>query len=348
MSIGYRIRQARKSAQKSMRDLASDVGISAMAISKYERDINVPRSSVLLAIAKALGVQVEYFFRPPHVTVTIPEHRRCSRMSANDEAAIIARTEEYLERYLEVESLFPDEKRSFEVKYLITSAEDAEEAAVKLRKKWKLGLDPIRNLTEIFEDEGIKVILTDGVEGFDICTFIVNGDPVFAIRNDFPGDSQRFNLVHELGFIILQNEKDKDEFYESTAHRFAGAFLVPADLVRKELGNNRKTLSITELYLLKHKYGMSMRAWVSRAHDLGIITDSARSKLVDEFVRLNWRNVEPGRILMPEISHRFERLVFRALSEGYISQSRAEELLAKPTGGSAPETVGYYEQIYDA
>jgi transcriptional regulator with XRE-family HTH domain len=89
MTIGYRIRQARKAARKSMRDLADEVGISAMAISKYERDINVPRSSVLIEIANALGFKVEYFFRPQVVTVTTPEFR-CSTMSVKDEAAVMA------------------------------------------------------------------------------------------------------------------------------------------------------------------------------------------------------------------------------------------------------------------
>ena len=61
--IGERIQQARKASGFSMRDLAEKAGISAMAISKYENNKSTPSSGVLLALAKALGVRTEYFFR---------------------------------------------------------------------------------------------------------------------------------------------------------------------------------------------------------------------------------------------------------------------------------------------
>jgi Zn-dependent peptidase ImmA (M78 family)/DNA-binding XRE family transcriptional regulator len=346
MTIGYRIRQARKAARKSMRDLADEVGISAMAISKYERDINVPRSSVLIEIANALGFKVEYFFRPQVVTVTTPEFR-CSTMSVKDETAVMACIEESLEPYLEVESLFPDEQTSFKAKYSVSTVEDAEDAAKKLRRKWNLGLAPIESLTEIFEEEGIKITLVDGVEGFDACTFEANGNPVIALRNDIPGDRQRFNLAHELGHIVLRIQDKLEDINEPAAYRFAGAFLVPANSMRQELGEERKTLSFPELYLLKQKYGMSMQAWVYRANDLGIITDNAKSDLFEEITRLGWRKVEPGKQIEPEVPRRFERLVYRALSEGYISRSRAEELMDRPIGGVAPEVLEYYEHTND-
>lgn len=47
-----------------MKALAEEVGISANAIKKYEHDSNMPTSSNLLKLAKALNVRTEYFFRP--------------------------------------------------------------------------------------------------------------------------------------------------------------------------------------------------------------------------------------------------------------------------------------------
>jgi len=45
---------------------------------------------------------------------------------------------------------------------------------------------------------------------------------------------------------------------ETAVHWFAGAFLVPEDMEILEMGKQRNLLDSRELYLLKHKYGMSM------------------------------------------------------------------------------------------
>ncbi len=63
MTLGERIKLGRKSSGLSLRALAEEVGVSAQAISKYERDQDVPSSGVLLRLARALGVRVEFFFR---------------------------------------------------------------------------------------------------------------------------------------------------------------------------------------------------------------------------------------------------------------------------------------------
>lgn len=44
MPIGGRIKQARKAGNFSLRKLADEIGVSAMAISKYEWDQDVPLS----------------------------------------------------------------------------------------------------------------------------------------------------------------------------------------------------------------------------------------------------------------------------------------------------------------
>ena len=67
MSIGKQLKSARLQAGLSQRDLAEKVGISAQVISKYERGLDTPGSAVLIRLAKAFGVRVEYFFRPSEI-----------------------------------------------------------------------------------------------------------------------------------------------------------------------------------------------------------------------------------------------------------------------------------------
>ena len=114
------------------------------------------------------------------------------------------------------------------------------------------------------------------------------------------------------------------------SYRFAGAFLVPAEAARFELGSQRQTLGLFELHLLKHKYGLSMQAWVYRAKDLGILSESSAVQLFRQFRQKGWHRQEPGDQILPEEPQRLKRLVLRALVEDVISESRAAELLGMP------------------
>lgn len=329
MTVGQRIKQARKANKMSLRKLAEKAQISAMAISKYERDLDIPSSGVLLRLAQALGVSIDFLFRPHTVSVRLQAYRRHNSLGLKAQEALQIQIQEWLERYLEVENFFLDEKRTINLPiYPIQTIEQVEEAALDLREKWNLGIDPIENLTQVLEDQGIKVGLVSGFEHFDSCTFKADGIPVIVSKVELPGDRQRFNLGHELGHLILDAKEGVNP--EKACHRFVGALLVPAQVARFELGIQRTTLDMNELYLLKHKYGMSMQAWIFRAKDLGIISESAAANLFHRFRANDWHHQEPGESFPPEKPLRMEQLIYRALAEDLISRSRAQELLGEP------------------
>jgi len=328
MTIGQRIKQARKANNMSLRNLAEKAEISAMAISKYERDLDTPSSGVLLRLAQALGVSIDFLFRPQTKSVHLQAYLKHAALGVKEQEAIRMRIQEWLERYLEVESFFPDEVRTISLpSYKIHSIEQVEDVALALRENWNLGLDPIGNLTQLFEDQGIKVGMVSGFEHFDVGTFLADGVPVIVSKAELPGDRQRFNLGHELGHLILEVDKALDP--ESVCHRFVGAFLVSAQAVRFELGSRRTTLDMNELYILKHKYGLSMQAWIFRARDLGIVSENTATRLFQRFRANSWHRREPGDGIPAEIPLRMKRLIYRALAEDLMSRSRAQELLGE-------------------
>ena len=59
--IGERLKRARAAAGLSMQALGEQAGVSANMIKKYEHDVSMPSSSMLLKLGKALGVRSEYF-----------------------------------------------------------------------------------------------------------------------------------------------------------------------------------------------------------------------------------------------------------------------------------------------
>lgn len=292
----------------------------------------MPSSGILLRLAQALGVKVEYFLRPRPVLTLRPAYRCRASLGRKREQAILSRIQEWLERYLEVESVLglqPGFELPAALNRRAASLEEVEAVAQGLRQAWGLGFDAIEDLLEVLEQHGVKVGLVDADASFDACTFWADDStPVIAVNRQAPGDRQRFDLARELGHVVLDPAGGLDP--EKAAHRFAAAFLVPEPAARQELGERRRTLNPYELHLLKHKYGLSMQGWIYRARDLGILSEARCAALFREFGRRGWRRQEPGDGVPSEEPKRLERLVVRALAEGLISPGRADELLGEP------------------
>jgi Zn-dependent peptidase ImmA (M78 family) len=87
---------------------------------------------------------------------------------------------------------------------------------------------------------------------------------------------------------------------------------------------------LEELHLLKHKYGLSMSAWVYRAKDLGIISPALTQKFYTILRQRNWSVIEPGTPYPQELKpSRLKQLVLRAYAESIISETKAAELLGQ-------------------
>lgn len=336
--IGRRLKLARRAAGLSLRGLADAIGhrVSAQAIGKYERDEAMPGSAVLIALAGALHTTVDYLLGDPDLALHNLEFRKSVFTSKRDEARVEAAVLLHLERYLAIEevlglaSMCWDAPR--ESPYpVIRDAVEAERAADALRRHWGLGHEPIPNLVELLEERGIKLFalpLKD-VDGLAARAGHPQGAriPLVVFNADHWGERQRFTIGHELGHLILDVACDLDG--ERVAHRFAGAFLMPAVALWLEVGKRRNAIAIGELLALKAVFGVSIQALTHRCRDLGIISRATYRRLFDDFDRLGWRSppYEEYGALPGERPRRFHRLCMRALAEGAISQSKAAELL---------------------
>lgn len=332
--LGERIKQARTASGLSLRGLADHAHISAMAVSKYENNKSVPSSGVLLALAEALNVRVEYFFRPMKVELKNVEYRKHSRLPKKILKQIEGDVIEQIERYLALEEILPVSPiQTFQLPSdfisKINDYDEIELVAAQLRKKWGLGVNPILDLAGTLEERGIKIFQSNELHDgkFDGLAASVNGVPVIVIGGDWPGDRQRFTMAHELGHLVLQDRLNAKLDEEKAANRFAGAFIVPDSEVYKELARKRTWLEPRELCVLKKAYGLSMAGWNHRAKDLGILNDVNYLRLVKYFRSHGWHKVEPCDEYPREEPQLFIQLVFHALAEDFISESKAAELM---------------------
>jgi Zn-dependent peptidase ImmA (M78 family) len=238
------------------------------------------------------------------------------------------------ERWAELENLWPNfPLPDFVIpdtlpKYL-ESLDEIENTANMLRDSWELGTNPIPDLIDALESRSILVITTnvDVDTKFDGLQANVANKPVIVVSSNWPGDRQRFTLAHELGHLLLHDRLTDKLDEEKACNRFAGALLLPGSSVCQHLGKKRRHLEPKELYLLKMEYGISMRACAFRALDLGIIDDNYHRRLSIEFAKRGWRKNEPGGNYPGETTLTFQQLVYRALGENVISESKAAELL---------------------
>lgn len=332
--IGERIKRARDANGLNQRKLAEMAGISAMAISKYERNESTPSSGVLLALAKSLGVRVEYFFRQANVDLVDVDYREHEKLPAIEEAKVTADVEEQVERWIELEEFLPTPWSTpldlpANLPDLIDTYDDIEQLAVEVRKAWDLGMNPIPDLIDTLESKGIKVFITryDAHKNFNGLSAKVNGSPVVVVGKHWPGDRQRFTLTHELGHLVLKGRLADGLDVETACHRFAGAFLVPQEKVFDALGHKRTWLEPQELMLLKHEWGLSMGGWTYRARDLGILPKQHMSKIWKYFRKHGWKDKEPEPQYPQETTRLFKQRVYRALAEDIIGESKAAELL---------------------
>jgi len=338
--IGNRLKRSREALGLSLRDLEAAIHgqVSAQAIGKYERDEMMPSSTVLLALSKALDVSPEYLLSEQEIELVGVDFRKATHAGTREERAVEAVILDHVERYLELEELFPGSDAEWVApdgpEFEIQRIEDAEEAAEALRKLWFLGMDPIPLMAELLEERGVKVIAQD-------LPISVSGSKAFVRRNQGPdvpvivvnehhnGERQRFSLAHELAHLVLRCSSLDEKEQEKAADRFAGAFLMAKDMMFRVLGKHRTSISLGELAELKKLFKVSIASLVVRCSQLGVITRAVYGRLFGQIKALGWNgpsSKEPN-LLEPEVPQRMERMCLRAVSEGAISESKAAELL---------------------
>lgn len=114
-----------------------------------------------------------------------------------------------------------------------------------------------------------------------------------------PGDRQRFTVAHELGHLSLHHATSAPDTPEQAArierqaHRFAGAYLTPADPLVEHLESLGGRVTLRTLAELKATWGVAIKMLVLRFRQLGVIGDDHARSLYKQISARRWNKAEP-------------------------------------------------------
>lgn len=341
--FAQRLKQARILKKMSMDQLVDSIGglITKQAISKYEAAKMMPNSTVLVAMATALDVDADYFFRP--FTFDVNElkvsFRKKSDTSVKDVNSLKIQIQDEVERYLEVEEILGKDKipaPQMDCDQL-SSPSQMRDLANNLRKEWQLGIDAIGNVQDVLEAHGLKVICTEAPSGFDGVSGVINGKDYIVILNKLQKhvERRRFTAMHELGHLLFDKHFTHNltlREREKLCDAFASEMLLPSIVLQGVFSPGEK-ISTSEVRQLQVVYGISFDAIMHKLCELGIINDSKyktycirknQNEALKHFVEESCYN--------EAFSTKFETMVYAAAAKDLISTSKAASLLHSSVG----------------
>jgi Zn-dependent peptidase ImmA (M78 family) len=201
---------------------------------------------------------------------------------------------------------------------------DAEAAAQQLREDWGVPAGPVADVVALLEKHGVVTarfrVQASKVDAFSM---LFEDRPIIVLGADKGHrDRSRFDAAHELGHLILhQGVQPGDTVWEREAHRFAAAFLMPADDIAPQLPTKPDWRRLLQL---KATWHVSIAALLMRAKTLGVMSDTAYLSGIKAMSAKGWRREEPGDLGPPE-SPRLLAAALRTASEnGTTLQEIAE------------------------
>lgn len=330
-----RLKNARKIRCLSQRELCASLHgkLSPTAISKYEKGQMMPSSSVLIMLANALEMSLDYFFRPftTNIDTSKFEFRKKSSLGAKKVESIKYLVCAEIEKYIEIESLLGI-NTEFNFNYTNTIVEDESDARIfakRFRNNMSIGSDAIVSAVELLESAGVKILEIDADASFSGTCNVAGSLPVIVVNRNMSSERKRLTIFHELGHLLMKCSDEINK--EKMCNIFANEVLIPSEKFIDLIGVTRHDISLVELQAIQREYGISVDALMAKAVQLNVITDKRyasfhkKKNALPAFKKAVEKSVYPM-----EGTQRFERLVYRALASEIITYSKASALLDKP------------------
>lgn len=286
--------------------LARAVGITQATISRYESGRVTPLAEHLAKIAEVLDRPQSFFFMEGEMFgASATFHRARASLSVSAEQKIHAQVNELRIRTA-ILLRDADVEGKYEFHRLDVAKLGPENAAQRLRQLWQMPIGPVRSVVNSIERSGGIVFRcefeTDKIDGVSQWPLGCSEPPVFFVRDNMPGDRQRWTLAHEIGHMVMHHLPSDDP--ETEADRFASEFLMPA----REVGRELRGLTLSRAAALKSYWKTSMASIIRRAYDLEFLTERQYRYLYMELSKRGYRKCEPVEV-KPEQPALFDEII---------------------------------------
>ena len=349
-----RLIQARHARGLTAVSLADMIDVSPSTISLYEKGTHKPRQEVLDRLCGVLNLPPAFFLQA--ISIMKPNrvfYRSMSAATKSARARVEARYEwilqaiDYLLEFFDFpetrlpEVDLPDDFRAIDSMTI-------ESVAEQLRQYWRLGDQPVANLVRVLESNGVVVWRTAfEAKTLDAFSEYRSPHPMVVLSSDKENQYRsRFDAAHELGHLVLHRNVDgkalkrSSDFrlLESQAHRFAGAFLLPATAYSEDLW----AVSLDAFRSLKPRWNVSIALQIVRVRELGIVDERHERRLWINLSRRGWRNREPLDDVAPSEK---PSLVAQGMQMLVGNKVRSGEQIAQDLSLSAAELEKLVEAI---
>lgn len=342
MTLSERLKQARRKAGITLREIEERTGIGQSSLSEYEAGKRAPRLAQLQELADVYRRSISFFLAEgePAPEVVLWRKRPESAVAADIEGQFLRLCEQY--HNLEVWCV---ERRPCEMPVASGATADfnykeAEKLAYEVRAKLKLGDRPGQSLLPVLEEVcGVKLFhLSFEPSGTAASTVsesfgsavLLNGNNVRWRRN--------FDLAHELFHLLTWNvfriEGTGDgvvasDHEESLANCFASNLLMPAEVTRVAVNDAVKNDKIgsDDLFAIARQFDVSVEALLWRIHFLYRRDEADTRKDIERYQAFApvWEDREKDE--PPMRPARFAALAVKALRQGHLSQGRFAEYM---------------------
>jgi Zn-dependent peptidase ImmA (M78 family)/DNA-binding XRE family transcriptional regulator len=376
--LGRRLRLARINSGLSQEKAASEIELPRPTISQIEAGKRGVSSIELAKLAKLYQRPLASFFEERfdqnlsenpitvlfRATELLPEHKN---VVAEFESLCRAYSDLEKRLGLEGEIPLPDCSIFSEPRNKIEAIRQGEQVASEERRRLGIGDDPIRNVLELLESQGVRLFVRrleqTSISGLFL--FDKSIGPCILINGAEHRNRLAFNAAHEYAHVLfdrklqarasatskqLGNPDQPDELLEVRANSFAAAFLLPASGIDRFLGDRgmtrrtRHKLDVAHVLYLQRAFGVSYLAALYRLQNLSWLDRSQREKLAQHQPDILGRALglhDDGEMYTARYPLRYVYLALEAYRQAKISLNN----LAKLLGKTLPEAKMLVKQL---
>jgi Zn-dependent peptidase ImmA (M78 family)/transcriptional regulator with XRE-family HTH domain len=251
--LAQRLRTVREACGMTQEDVAKYLGVSRPTVAQMELGNRGVSGLELESLARLYGRDVRDFFKQEFspedaLLVLFRSHAEVAEKSPPFEALRdcleLGREITNLEQLIGIDRqgvVLPDyglpvPKTRWE------AIQHGERIAGAERRRLGLGAQPLPNVAELLEGQGVRtaqVVLPDDVSGLTIVASDVGA--LVVVNSDHPFPRRRFSYAHEYCHVVLDRARqatiskteERDDVVEVRANAFAAAFLMPPEGVHE-------------------------------------------------------------------------------------------------------------------